>query len=102
MSIDCLPAHVLQGGQITGERFEKLQRDFLSSRINVVNIPSAGVPFALRHVVMNQLEDAVKVGYRLNVLRVCLQVKRGCITLDTQIFGTRRSLDTEGEQVTVV
>lgn len=87
MSIDCFPAHVLQGGQITGERFEELQRDFLPSRVNVVNIPTAGVPFALRHVVMDQLEDAIKVGHRLNVLRVCLQVKRGCITLDTQVFG---------------
>lgn len=102
MSIDCFPAHVLQGGQITGERFEELQRDFLPSRVNVVNIPTAGVPFALRHVVMDQFEDAVKVGHRLNVLRVCLQVKRGCITLDTQVFGARRRLDTEGEQVTVV
>lgn len=51
---------------------------------------------------MDQLEDAVKVGDRLNVLRVCLQVKRGRVTLDAQVLGARRRLDTEGEQVSVV
>lgn len=51
---------------------------------------------------MDQLEDAIKVGNRLNVLRVCLQVKRGCVTLDAQVLGARRRLDTEGEQVSVV
>lgn len=51
---------------------------------------------------MDQLEDAVKVGNRLNVLRVCLQVKRGHITLDAQVLGARRRLDAEGEQVAVV
>lgn len=42
------------------------------------------------------------MGNRLNVLRVCLQVKRSRITLDAQILGARRRLDTEGEQVSVV
>lgn len=51
---------------------------------------------------MDQLEDTVKVGNRLNVLRVCLQVKRGRVTLDAQVLGARRRLDTEGEQVPVV
>lgn len=51
---------------------------------------------------MDQLEDAVKVGNRLNVFRVCLQVKRGSVTLDAQVLGTRRRLDAEGEQVSDV
>lgn len=102
MSINCLPAQVLQGGQDTGEWFEELQRDFLPTGVNVVSIPTAGVPFTLRHVVMDQLEDAVKVGNRLNVFRVCLQVERSCIALDAQVFGARRRLDAEGEQVSVV
>lgn len=102
MSIDCFPAQVLQGGQAAGERFDELQRDLLPSGVNVVHIPTASVPFALRHVKMDQLEDAVKMGDRLNVLRVCLQVERGGVTLDTQVLGARRRLDTEGEQVSVV
>lgn len=51
---------------------------------------------------MDQLEDAVIVGNRLNVLRVCLQEKRGSITLDAQVLCARRCLDTEGEQVPVI
>lgn len=51
---------------------------------------------------MDQLEDAVKVGNRLNVLRVCLQKKRGCVTLDAQVLGARCRLDTEGKQVPFV
>lgn len=51
---------------------------------------------------MDQLEDAVKVGNRVNVLRVCLQVKRGSVTLDAQVLGARRRLDAEGKQVSVV
>lgn len=51
---------------------------------------------------MHQLEDAVKVRSRLNVLRVCLQVKRGRVALDAQVLGARRRLDAEGEQVPVV
>lgn len=51
---------------------------------------------------MDKFEDAVKVGNRLNVLRVCLQVKRGRVTLDAQVLCARRRLDTEGEQVPVV
>ena len=87
MSIDCFPAQVLQGGQAVGERFDELQRDLLSSGVNVVHIPTASVPLALRHVVMDQFQDAVEVGNRLNVLRVCLQVKRRWVTLDAQILG---------------
>lgn len=102
MSIDCFPAQVLQGGQAAGERFDELQRDLLTSRINVVHIPTASVALALRHVVMHQLQDTVKVGNGLNVLRVCLQVKRRRVALDPQVLGARRCLDTEGEQVTVV
>lgn len=77
MSINCLPAKMLQGGQVAGEWFDELQRDFLSTGVDVVDIPTVGVPFALGHVVMDQLEDAVKVWNRQNVLWVCLQVKRG-------------------------
>lgn len=102
MSIDCFPAQVLQGGQAAGERFNELQRDLLPSRVNIVVTPTASVPFALTHVGMDQLKDAVKVGNRLNVLWVCLQVKRGCVTLNAQVLGARRSLDAEGEQVPVV
>jgi len=51
---------------------------------------------------MNQLEHAVKVRNRVDVLRVCLQVKRGSVTLDAQVLGARRRLDAEGEQVPVV
>lgn len=75
MSVDCFPAQVLQGRQAAGERFDELQRDLLPSGVNVVHIPAASVPFALRHVEVDQLEDAVKVGDGLNVLRVRLQVE---------------------------
>lgn len=102
MSIHRFPAQVLQGGQATGQRSDELQRDFLPSRENVIHTSTASVPFALRHVVMNQFEDTVKVGNGLNVLRVCLQVKRGGVTLDAQVLGARRRLDAEGEQVSVV
>lgn len=102
MSIDCFPAQVLQGRQATGQRSDELQRDLLTSRVNVVHIPTTSVPFALRHIVMNQLEDTVKMGNRLNVFRVCLQVKRSRVALDTQILGARSGLDTEGEKVPVV
>lgn len=102
MSVNCFPTKVLQGGQVTGERSDELQRDLLTSRENVIHIPTASVPFALRHIVMDQFEDTVKVWNRLNVLRVCLQVKRSCVTLNTQIFGARRCLDTEGEQMSIV
>lgn len=87
MSIHCFPAQVLQGGQTAGESFNELQRDLLPSGMNVVDTPTASVPFALRHVVMHQLEDAVKVGNRLNVLGFCLQIKRGRVALDTQVLG---------------
>lgn len=97
MSIDCFPAQVLQGGQTTGERFDKLQRDPFPTRVNVVDIPTASVPFALGHVVMNQLEDTVKMGNRVNIFGVCLQVKRVCITLNAQVLCARPGLDTEGE-----
>lgn len=102
MSIHCFPAQVLQSGQAAGERSDELQRDLLPSRVNVVHIPTASVPFALRHVEVDQLEHAVKVRDRLNVLRVRLQVKRGGIALDAQVLGARRCLDTEGKQVSVV
>lgn len=102
MSVNCFPTKVLQGGQVTGERSDELQRDLFTSRVNVIHISTASVPFALRHIVMDQFEDTVKVGNRLNVLRVCLQVKRSCITLNAQILGARRCLDTEGEQMSVV
>lgn len=100
MSIDRFPAQVLQGGQGAGERFDELQRDPLLSGLNVVDTPS--VCFALRHVVMYQLEDAVKPGDRFNVLGLCLQVKRSGIAQDAQVLGARLRLDTEGEQVPVV
>lgn len=48
---------------------------------------------------MHQLEDTVKVRDRLKVFRVCLQVKRGRVTLDAQVFGASCSLHTEGEKV---
>lgn len=102
VSVDCFPTKVLQGAQVTGERSDELQGDLLTSRENVIHIPTASVPFALRHIVMDQFEDAVKMGNGLNVLRVCLQVKRSCITLNAQIFGARRCLDTEGEQMSIV
>lgn len=102
MSVHCFPTKVLQGGQVTGERSDEFQGDLLTSRVNVIHVSTASVPFALRHIVMDQFEDTVKVGDRLDVLRVCLQVKRSCITLDAQIFGARRCLDTEGEQMAVV
>lgn len=53
MSIHCFPAQVLQGGQATEVRSDELQRDFLTSRENIIHIPTASVPFALRHIVMN-------------------------------------------------
>lgn len=102
MSIDCFPAQMLQGRKSVGERFYELQRDLLPSRVNIVDIPTASVPFALHHVEMDQLEDTVKVGNRLNVLGVCLQEKGCRVTLDAQVLGARRRLDTEGEQVPVV
>lgn len=102
MSIDSFPAQVLQGGQATGKRFYELQRDLLPSRVNIEDIPTMSIPFALRHVVMNQLEDTVKVGHRVNILRVRLQVKRGCVTLNTQVLGARCCLDGESEQVSVI
>lgn len=70
--------------------------------MNIVDIPTASVPFALSHVEMDQLEDTVKVRNSLNVLRVCLQEKGGRVTLDAQVLGARGRLDTEGEQVPVV
>lgn len=76
MSIDGFPAQVLQSGHTAGERSDELQRDLLPTAVNVVDIPTLNVPFILSHVEMNQLENAVKVGNRLNVLRVSLQVKR--------------------------
>lgn len=76
MSIDGFPAQVLQSGHAAGERSDELQRDLLPTAVNVVDIPTLNVPFILSHVEMNQLENAVKVGNRLNVLRVSLQVKR--------------------------
>lgn len=102
MSIHCFPAQVLQSGQTAGERSDELQGDLLPSGVNVVHIPTASVPFALRHVEVDQLEDAVKVGDGLNVLRVRLQVKRGGVALDAKVLGARPRLDTEGEQVPVV
>lgn len=102
MSIYCFPAQMLQGGQTTGERFDELQGDLFPSRVDVVDIPTASVPSALRHVVMNQLEHTVKVWDKANVLLVCLQVKRGRVALDAQVLGARRRLDTEGEEVSVV
>lgn len=102
MSIDRFPAQVLQGGQAAGERFDELQGDLLSSRVNVEHIPTASVPLALGHVVMDQFQDAVKVGNRLNVLCVRLQVKRRRVTLHTQVLGARRRFDAEREQVSVV
>lgn len=60
------------------------------------------VPFALGHVEVDQLEDAVKVGSRLDVFRVRLQVKSCNVALDAQILRARRCLDAEGEQVPVV
>lgn len=62
MSVDCFPAQVLQGGQAAGERFGELKRDLFPSRVDVVDTTTVSVPFALRHVVIEQLEDAVKVG----------------------------------------
>lgn len=102
MSIDCFPAQMLQGGHAVGERFDELQRDLLPTGVNVVDIPTVDVPFILKHVEINQLEDAVKVGNRLNVFRVSLQVKRVHVTFDTKVLGARCCLDTEGEQVLVV
>ena len=87
MSIDRFPAQVLQGGQAAVERSDELQRDLIPSREDVGHIPTVRVPLALRHVVMNQLEYAVEVGSRLNVLRVCLQAKRGRVALDAQVLG---------------
>lgn len=102
VSIDCFPAQMLQRGQTTGQRFDELQGDLLPSRVDVVSIPTASVPFALRHIVMDQLEDAVKVRNRLNVFRVRLQKKRRRVTLDAEVLGSGHRLDAEGEQVTVV
>lgn len=48
-SVDCLPAQVLQGRQAAGQRFDELQRDLLSSRVDEVE----SVPFALRHVTVD-------------------------------------------------
>lgn len=76
VSVNRFPAQVLQGGQAGGERFDELQRDLLPTGVDVVDTPTASVPFALRHVVMHQLEDTVKVRNRLNIFRVCLQEKR--------------------------
>ena len=80
-SVDRFPAQVLQGGQAAGERFDELQRDLLSSRVDRV------VPFALRHVIVDQLEDTVKVRNGLNVLWVRLQVERAGVALDAQVLG---------------
>lgn len=102
MSVDCFPAQVLQGRKIAGERFDELQRDLLPSGVDIVDIPTASVPFALSHVEMDQLEDTVKVGNRLDVFGVCLQEKGGRVTLDAQVLGARRRLDAEGKQVPVV
>lgn len=102
MSVDRLPAQVLQAGQAAGEGLDQLQRDLLHPRVDVVGAPAAGVPFALGHVVVHQLEDTIKVGHRLDVLGVRLQVEGGRVALDAQVLGARRRLDAEREEVAVV
>lgn len=100
MSVHSLPAQVLQAGQGEGEGLDQLQGNLLHPAVDVVG--AASVPFALGHVVMNQLEDAIKMGSRLDVLGVRLQVERGRVAEDAQVLGARRRLDAEGEQVLVV
>lgn len=102
MAVDCFPAQVLQSGQAAGQRFDELQRDLLPSGVDVVDAAAVRVPFALGHVEVDQLEDAVKVGSRLDVFRVRLKVKGCGVALDAQVLGARRRLHAEGEQVPVV
>ncbi len=102
MSIDSLPAEMLQGGHYARKGSQQLQRDLLVLREDVVRVPR--VPDGQRrgHVVMDELQHAVEARHRLHALGFCLKVKGLVVALYPQILGARISLKAEREEVLVV
>ena len=105
MTVDRLPAEVLQGGHPRRQGPQELQGDLLGGRVDEVGgagpVP-AGRPSLGGHVMVHQLEHAVETGHRLRALGVRLQEEGAGVALDAEVLGARRRLDAEGEEVAVV
>lgn len=103
--VHSLPAQVLQGRQCARQRPEQLQRDFLSSRVDIIH--AASVPYGQSasrrgHVVMDEFEHAVEARRGLRALGVRLQVEGLVVALHAQVLGARVGFDAEREEVSVV
>lgn len=105
MSIDSLPAEMLQGGHYARKGSQQLQRDLLAPCVDVVRVPrvSDGQRASRqRHVVMDELQHAVEARHGLHALGVRLKEKGLVVALHPQVLGARLGLDAEREEVPVV